>query len=362
MIKTVISCFMALFCLFPALATAKAAQPATFMWLEPMSWDAIRAQRAKKKAAITKVTGGQQEAPNPAESYSTSQDKGKKRAARGARPRSYYLHSGEFPQPDRQQSGRPARMNGQYNHRAKPKKSQTQAILWVKYPDNRSLSFAPKQRGPVSLFSFPAGDGGWYDLFAYHDQGVNNDSRIHRYSYTHFMSHGDSVDKHETNGIEGPGFFKGQPILEIKRLCADDHECYRTHAGQNLRVQVSFKGEPLANQTLTLITEQGWKQSKRTDDHGKVSFLLIKELFPEKIDRRKSENYLLTTEHVLPATGVLNGQPFHHEHHIATLPLQVFPPKSDWQSKRMAYMVGSGTFLLAGGAIAIRRKRQRKAL
>jgi hypothetical protein len=352
MSRSITSCCLALFCLFPALLSATEHNP--LMWLEPISREEIRAQRAKKKAAMAQA--------GPADKQRhAGRDKGKKRGAGSYMLRSYYIRSSPFPQQSVMQHQAKGGMAHGGQHPAAMVKNRLEApTLWVKSPDNLIKAFKAKRRGPATMVAFPAGSGGWYDLFAYHDQGVVTGSRVFRYSFATFMSHGEAADRQEATTPEGAGYFQGRPILEIKRLCADNHECYRTYAGQKLRIQASFKGQPLPGKPLTLVTEQGWRQTKKTDALGKATFTLIKELFPENIDRRKSENYLLSMTHTLPNMGELNGQHFHTEQHIATLPLKVHPSPLDWQSRSMAYLIGSGTFIVAAGAIAIRRKRKRK--
>ena len=196
-------------------------------------------------------------------------------------------------------------------------------------------------------------------MFAYNDMGVKDGSRVHLLSHLTYFSHGEHADEKDAPTVEGPGYYQGRPVLELERLCANHRECYRTVTGKNLRVQASFKGQPLANTMLTMTTEKGWRQTKRTDAHGKASFVIIKEDFPEKADRRKSEDYLVTLEHTTHEMGMLNGQHYHGERYIATLPLRVFPSRLDWESRSVSFLVLAGVIIVAGGAIAIRRKRRR---
>ncbi len=325
------------------------------MWLEPVSWREMRKQREKNQAR----TPGQKEQSGK-KSYGNG-GQGNKRGAKGYMGRSYRLHSGPFPPVANKRADKGA-MNHSHDmfHLASSKQPLADTTMWIKYPTNRVRSVTAERRGPATMVKFPASDGGWYDIFAYHDQGVVDGVRTHRYSFGKFMSHGESVERGEPEVVVAPGYFQGHPVLEIRRLCADHHECYRTYAGTKLRVQAFFQGRPLADKPLTLITEQNWRQTKMTDAQGKVSFILIKESFPDEIDRRKAADYLLTMTHNVTAMGELDGVHFHSEKHIATLPLKVYPPPPDWQSKSMAYLIASGTFMVAAGSIAIRRKRGRR--
>lgn len=176
--------------------------------------------------------------------------------------------------------------------------------------------------------------------------------------FTSSYGHGEHADEVATPTIEGPGYYQGKPVLKLERICANHRECYRTSTGQTLRVRASFLGQPLANKELTFATQQGWKQTKRTDEQGLANFVIIKEDFPEDVDRRKAEDYLVTLKHETNDMGMLGDQHYHGERYIATLPLRVHPSPLDWESRSVAFQVLAGTVLVVGGGIAVRRKRK----
>ena len=347
------------------------------MWIKPMSMDEVRAQRAKRKAAMASgnmpTSGGK-----PKWQSEAKDSKKKKGGASSYMRRMYYIHSGNFPKltgkmnppqtgdmshgsmmPHGTMPGMKNTVGAALSGSHKNKNPNAKTVLWVESPDNSIKSFTVKQRGNALLASFPAGYGGWYKLYAYNDLGVRNGSRIHLISHQSFFSHGEHPDELDAPTIEGPGYFQGRPVLELERICPNHNECFRTATGQNLRVRVLLKGRPLIDTPLVLTTEQGWVQTNRTDAHGIVSFSIIKESFPEEVDRRKAEDYLLTLDYMTNEMGMWNGEHFHGERYVATLPMRVYPSPLDWESRSVAFQVLIGTILVVGGAIAIRRKRRR---
>ena len=347
------------------------------MWLKPMSREEARAQRAKRKMAMS--AGGKPAAGGKPKQQSAVKDsKRKKGGASSYLRRIYYIHSGAFPKPVSKKAmgqaggmshgstmshgsmpGMPSAGGKPSSRSARGKNANEKTVLWVTSPDNSIKNFNAKQRGPALMASFPAGDGGWYKLFAYNDLGIRNGSRVHLVSHLSFFSHGEHPEELNTPVIEGPGYFEGRPVLELERICPNHNECYRTATGQNLRVRVLLKGQPLIDTPLVFSTQQGWSQTRRTDAHGVVSFAIIKESFPEEIDRRKAEDYLLTLDYMTDEMGMLDGEHYHGERYVATLPLRVYPSPLDWESQSIAFQTLAGTILVAGGAIAIRRRRRR---
>jgi len=392
----ILALFMAVGCL-PVTAEAREAEPETVdipMWIEPMSWDEIRAQRAKMKAAM-KASGKQAEKGSSRwkggdKASGTKKGDGKKRKASSYMRRTYYIRSGVFPmqpggamamkprsmdygamkQPVKPQPNAHAGMShGEMDHGAMPvsrrpesgrnQASMNNTVLWVTFPDTTVGQHTPKQRGKTSTVSFPSGDGGWYRLFAYNDLGVRDGSWVQLMSHGLVFSHGDEPDERKQDAPTGPGLFEGRPILEIERLCDDHDTCYRAHTGHTLHIRASFKGKKLSNTSVTLTTEKGWSQTKRTDANGEAVFTLIKEEFPDEIDTRKSEMYLLTLEHVVEEMGMLGDEHFHNQRYVATYPLKVYPSRLDWESQTVGFYSLGGVVLVTAGAIAVRRRRRR---
>ncbi|MCK5545785.1 MAG: hypothetical protein KAI27_00310, partial [Rhodospirillaceae bacterium] len=177
------------------------------MWLAPMSWDDLRAQRDKAKK-MNEASGKPMEGMKSMEGMGKSGTDRKQRAkddnnnkkkrseASASMRRMYYIRSGAFPEVPKSQNpmAKPMakqdvmshdgmKMQGADMGQMSMDKGMDNTILWVKFPDNSVQNFKARQRGPALLASFPSGDGGWHTLFAYNDMGVKDGSRVHLLSH-----------------------------------------------------------------------------------------------------------------------------------------------------------------------------------
>ena len=358
------------------------------IWLEPLSYQKMREMRdkAKEMAKSKKPMGAERTGERPSDGKKMADGEKKKSwSSDGPRLRKIYIRSGAFPakkrgmgmshmsgmggmkmgsmsgMSDRKMSGKPGTsgMPG-----GKPKKMMSNASgtkVWLERPDDVVKEFEVTQRRGSFQANYLATDGGWYRVFAYNDLGVRNESWVHLYSYYSFMSHGDKADEKERQSIPREGYYDGNPQLELDRVYTKMGEAYRSYVGDKVRVRAMFRGVPVAMGRITLMTEQGWKQTQKTDAMGDAVFTLIKEDFQEgSVDRRKSEKYLFKMEYKFKSDGEYQGVPYSSERHIATLPFSVYPTKSEWQSQRMAFLVIIITIIGAAVAIAIRRRRRRQ--
>jgi hypothetical protein len=270
----------------------------------------------------------------------------------GMRMRRTYLRFGSFPQEEKKPTGRP-----QGSMMMNP---AADSMVWLERPDNTIGSAMVKQRRSAVQAEYKADDGGWYRLFAYNDLGVKGGIRQKYFSYYTFMSHGEEADLKEPEPMMRQGYFQGEPELELVQLYEDDEQRYRKYVGDTLRVSALFRGRLLAGARLTLTTEQGWSQTRTTDEFGEAEFTLIKEEFNEEVDRRGSELYLVRVDHRVPMGGQYMGASYDSTHYVATMPFRVSAAKEDWQSQRIAYLLVMITVIGSAVAIAIRRKRRKK--
>jgi hypothetical protein len=271
---------------------------------------------------------------------------------RGMRMRRTYLRFGPFPQEQRKPGGRPEQ------HTENPAAG---SVVWLERPDSTIGSAMVKQRRSAIQAEYKADDGGWYRLFAYNDLGVRGNTRQKFFSYYTFMSHGEDADLKESEPMMRQGYFQGEPELELVQLYEDDEQRYRKYVGDKLRIGALFRGLPLAGARLTLTTEQGWSQTRTTDEFGETAFTLIKEDFHEDgVDRRNSELYLVRVDHRVPMGGQYMGASYDSTRYVATMPFHVSAAKEDWQSQRIAYLLVMITVIGSAVAIAIRRRRKKK--
>jgi hypothetical protein len=331
----------------------------SFLWLQPISYQEMREMMAKAKAMSKSDQGGRPDSQtmNHGEKGGMQGmkkgEKAKSHGRSGMRMRRTSLRFGSFPQPKGGPGGRPGKH---------AKDLAAGSIVWLERPDNTIDSATLKQRRSAHQAEYKADDGGWYRLFAFKDFGVEETTRVKYFSYYSFMSHGEKVGQKERQPMIRPGYFEDQPELELVEIHEDGEPRYSKYVGDEIRVGALLHGAPLAGARLILTTQQGWSQTRITDERGEAAFTLIKEDFPEDgVDRRKSELYLVRADHRAEVSGQYHGASYDTTRYIATMPFRVSPAKEDWQSQRIAYLVVIVTIIGSAVAIAIRRRRRKRA-
>lgn len=338
------------------------------IWLEDVVWSGSGegGDRSRREGRESAGNGEREGAPAPAAAGDGAPAPAAPAEPAGEKP--WRKKAAEGGGSERPQVQRPEGMGRVYSIRAgsfpgRPDSPEflKDAAVWVMTPDGntrRVEATSMGRRGPT--VSVSAKGGGFYHVLAYADAGVKNGARLHLYSRASFMSHGDHLHPVKSPEVaEGAGFFQGDPILNVEQLGLSERQM-RAATGQTLRVRVSFKGQPLAQKDVSIVTQQNWRQTKRTDANGEASFILIKEDFPDAGERRRASKYLVVADHSEETAGEMNGEQYNAERHVATLSLSVYPSPWEWESRSMAYMVIVTSIIVSGGAIAIRRSRRRR--
>jgi len=341
---------------------ARSSAHGQMIWLEPLTYQQMRDMMDKAKAMAAKAKGAQRPGTTgkpggKPEGKPAAKKEGKKPswASGGQRRSRIYLRSGTFPAKKKMSWGS-SRPGG------KPRmgSNSSGSVVWLERSDKTIDGLKVSNRRGSTSAEYSASDGGWYRIYSYNDLGVKDKVWVNLFSYYTFMSHGDKPEKQSPPPMVGAGYFDGRPELELVRVYADGKPSYRSNVGETVRVRALFRGMPVEKVRMVLTTEQGWRQSKTTDENGEAEFTLIKEDFPEDgVDRRKSELYLISVKHEVASTGKYRGVAYERERYVATMPFRVTPDTNEWQIQYLAYLAAIITIIGSGVAIAIRRRRRR---
>ena len=270
------------------------------------------------------------------------------------RPKSLALRWGKFPLLEQGESAI-----------AKSVKSNS-AKAWIRAPDGIiSEANLSLEKGTIAL-DFPtklnpAKFNGLYLVGIHVDAGIididldGTDERLHYYSKY--------VICHRNQGtIQGdrPDVFFNDPdkiALEIGPLnAADMEEMPCTKAGyqealKKHKMQVLYKGRPLADAEVAILTESGWKKREKTNSNGVVSITPI-----ENKEKETKSLYVVTHK------DLLAGQ-----YYCSSLMAYVLKPPPGWMSKAKGFIswavMGTGLFVVyVGGRIYRKKKRDRKTM
>ncbi len=258
-----------------------------------------------------------------------------------SRPAAYFLKSGSFPDLI---SDSPELVN---------------AVCWLKNPDQSYKKLTPQKAEEGILIFDEALQGGMYKMYLYHDAGVSGGTRYHHFSTHWFRNAGsDDFDIKAFTEKAREGLYGEEPLFYLKELTKDNKDNYvslKRHTGDILSFQTLFKGIPVPGVPVTLTTAKGWEKTLLSDEQGKVSFLLIKEIFHTDKIHKEPEPYLAKAVYTI--NNVPGQKDYTQEVYTSTIPLTVYPTPYDWKSKSAGFFIFTGSSLVVIFAAAIRRKR-----
>ncbi len=272
-------------------------------------------------------------------------EKKKRRRAPMSRPAAYLLKSGNFPE------------------LVMDSPELLKTVCWLKSPDQSYKKIAPKKTEGGILLYDEAMQEGLYKIYLYRDAGVENKVRYHHFSAHWFRNAGE--DEFETIPFkeeQRKGLYGEEPLFYLKELAKDDENNFvsqRRYTGDTYPVQVLFKGVPVPGVPVTITTAKGWEKTLVTDEQGKASFLLIKEIFHNGKVHKEPEMYLVKAVYTLnnPSASGVSPELYSKEVFTGTIALTVYPTPYDWKSKSAGFFIFGGSILTIMFAAAIRRKR-----
>ena len=132
-------------------------------------------------------------------------------------------------------------------------------------------------------------------------------------------------------------------------------------AFQEHKMQVLYKGRPLANAEVTVLTESGWKKTVTTDSLGIMSITPLGNKLKSEQSRMSAEKYLYVVLHKEPLRGEYNGTRYASEYYCASVWTQVQMPRKSGKSRTKGFnfliISGMGLVIIVV-TLAIYRKKK----
>jgi|LGVE01.1.fsa_nt_gb hypothetical protein len=255
-------------------------------------------------------------------------------------PKRLLLHQGPFPGKDDQgrQDAVPLR----------------QVRAWLTGPNGERQDVSLQESGGDIEVEVPGVDAasGIYLLgchFTVGRQDIDGDGvkeQVHYYGkFLLRHDNGNSI-----NGGEREVFFGGDAMpLEIGPVQASRYSGIIQIAHRPHIMVVYYRGEPLADAEVTVLTERGWQTRATTGNGGRFEIVPVASRGAD----RNCELYLYIVRHHDRQRG---------EYHIATIPMIVDPPWPEWSHYTTTFItwgLAGALFaaLLAFGLIQRRRRR-----
>lgn len=149
--------------------------------------------------------------------------------------------------------------------------------------------------------------------------------------------------------------------LELVREHLPNEGCMaRIVSGDAVNFRVLSFGKPVASVPVTMVTQEGWRNTRVSDENGQVSFTLIREYYPKWLEFKKyhTDTFLIIAEQNREEAGELDGQRYSSTHYVATLPGKYRPSPHDYRS--YAWGLGIALFVIVFGGLAVYLYRRRR--
>lgn len=149
--------------------------------------------------------------------------------------------------------------------------------------------------------------------------------------------------------------------LELVRVHYPDEKLFtRIVSGDQVNFIVMSFGKPVAGATVSMTTQNGWSNSKVSDDEGRVSFTMIRDYYTPWLQFKKyrKQTYLMTADLHIPGKVVSDGVSYGSAHYNSTLAGSYYPSPHDYRS--YAWGLGISLFVIVFGGVAIYLYRRRR--
>ncbi|MFH1953213.1 MAG: hypothetical protein ABIL06_16540 [Pseudomonadota bacterium] len=228
-------------------------------------------------------------------------------------------------------------------------------LLWSKTGNGISELRLQKQGGAYIVKIAPK-SAGYYTVAAYADFGIRDKFHTYYCSKVDFPFYGRSGDAEYKPII----FNKDKLPLEI--LIMNEAKHNRRYTGDELTVRVLYKGRPLSDAELCLITDSGWTKRIRTDANGEGKFALLTDraVLVEEHEHNAVKKYMFWAGHTDRTAVVNKEKDYEGSRYISTLVISVYPSPHIWESRKVGYLTVLATTLIVGLGVSLRRHLRRR--
>ncbi len=152
------------------------------------------------------------------------------------------------------------------------------------------------------------------------------------------------------------------PLELVREHYPEEGLFTRIVSGDKVNFTALSYGKPVAGATVSLITNDGWSNSRVSDVEGRVSFTLIRDYFPTWLEFKKYHRQTYLTVADLDVTGkvVSDGSEYTSAHYTSTLAGNYYPSPHDYRSYAWGLGICLFVIIFGGGAIYLYRRRRLK--
>lgn len=137
----------------------------------------------------------------------------------------------------------------------------------------------------------------------------------------------------------------------------------RLMSGDDLRLDVLYRGRPAAGALVRVTSEKGWSREVQSDADGRVTVQLIRDSFPASwslFDRNQRGEVRIEARYATDETGSLHGQDYRRVEMVTTFPWRYAPAQREYTSLAHGLLVALVTMTVSGLGVYIHRERRRR--
>lgn len=130
------------------------------------------------------------------------------------------------------------------------------------------------------------------------------------------------------------------------------------------KLQVLFRGQPLAHAQVNVLSDSGWKNRLTADENGILTVVPVGKKSDGRVRMTPSDQSLYVVVHEVKTAGEHAGTAYAAEYHCASLLLGVRMPGPEWKSKSEGFQLATTSglgFLVLAGIFGLYRRRRRAA-
>jgi hypothetical protein len=164
----------------------------------------------------------------------------------------------------------------------------------------------------------------------------------------------------DEEAVAKPIINANMPLELVREHYPNEGLFTRIVSGDQVNFTVMSYGKPVVGATVSMTTQNGWSNSKVSDEAGRVSFTMIRDYYTAWLDFKKyhKQTFLMTADLHVPDKVVSDGATYGSAHYTSTLAGSYYPSPHDYRS--YAWGLGIGLFVIVFGGASIYLYRRRR--
>ncbi|MDD3465983.1 MAG: DUF4198 domain-containing protein [Campylobacterales bacterium] len=200
---------------------------------------------------------------------------------------------------------------------------------------------------------------GFYNLYLVQKEAKNDVLALSAAKYEMLYGTCCSKDVNEDEAAK-PIINPSMPFEIVRKHYPKEGLFTRVYSGDTVEFTVFSYGKPVVGANVSIVSHKGWKNTKKTDENGSVSFVMVKDYYPAWSEFKKyfKQNYLVVAEYNADTPFKYEDKEYPKAALTATLSGHYYPSTQDYRS--YAWGLGIALFVIVFGSLAVYMYRRRR--